>query len=220
MTLRGDQYETVEETKFRLEGTVVLYDGAPVYITAVQMPGEEDAEEIARVYFRELPLTRKPKRGDDIRKYLSSRKFDLSPFKMGYANYEGHAIYISRAPVRGNKQGLCRANVAIRGADGSRCGWFEFHEFLHSKSFVDMFNGDYPSFREAKELFAGDPDGCKSVAVSRDFAICPEADLGMFFLVHKGTKCGISLEGDQGIRLSPRYAFLNQVIEQARIPLA
>lgn len=216
MSLKGDKYETTEEVRFRLEGSVVVYDGDLVYITRVTMPEEvEEKKEIARVFFEPLPYG--GNRGKEVRKYLSSRKFDLTPFRMGYMNYKGRAIYLSRSPVRQNRQGLSNNNLSILEINGKRAGDVNFGRLIAEQGFVDMFKGKYPDFKTAGELL-GDKD-VSSVAISNTFAFVIDHDLDALILNHKGVKCGLAMKGDRGLRVSQKYHFLRQEMEEHRIPI-
>lgn len=219
MSLKGDKYETQEEVNFRLNNTVVLYDGKPVYITRVNMPEVEDKKEIARVFFVELPYGKRLGEGaKETRKYLSSRKFDLAPFRMGYFNHNGEAIFVSRAPVRQNQQGLNAKNVTFIDACGKRAENMNFNEMIKSQGFVDMVNGVFPDFTAAGELL-GNKDS-SSIAISRSFAFHVDHDLEALMLLHKGIPCGIALKGDRALKVPPKFHFLREEMEQCRIPLA
>lgn len=222
MSLKGDKYETTEEIRFRLEGTVVSYDNRPVYISRVQVPDIEDEKEIARVFFFELPYGGIVKRGvpapKETRKYLSSKKFDLTPLKLGYFNYLDQAVFASRAPVRQNKQGLCRNTCTFTDPRGRRDDGMNFETAIGAEGFVNMIDGKYPSFKEAGDMI-GDK-AMSSVAVSRSFAFVIENDLDALILVHKGLKCGIALKGDKALKIPPKFHFLKEEMEACRIPLA
>ncbi len=219
MSLKGDKYETQEEVNFRLNNTVVLYNGKPVYITRVNMPEVEDKREIARVFFVELPYGKMIVDGaKETRKYLSSRKFDLAPFRMGYFNHNGEAIFASRTPVRQNQQGLNARNVTFVDASGKRADNMNFNEMIKSQGFVDMVNGVFPDFTAAGEML-GNKDN-SSIAVSRSFAFHVDHDLEALLLLHKGIRCGIALKGDRALKVPPKFHFLREEMEQCRIPLA
>lgn len=216
MSLKGDKYETTEEVKFRLENTVVMYDKAPVLISRVDMPGAGDEKEIARVWFYELPFV--PGRGKEVRKYLSSRNFDLAPFKMGYFNHNGEAIFASRTPVRQNKQGLGAGTCKftdIRGKASQNINW---NHVISSQGFVDMVNGKFPDFEAAGQML-GDKEN-SSVAISRSFAFFIEHDLEALLLMHKGVKCGLAMRGQKAMQIPPKFHFLREEMEECRIPLA
>jgi hypothetical protein len=228
MSLKGDKYETAEEVKFRLEGTVVLYDGKPVVVTRVRIPEDEDRKEIARVFFKPLPYGKNPKRviNDDgevvavgeVRKYLSSKKFDLAPFKMGYFNHNGEATFASRIPNRQNKQGLSQATCAFINIRGKQSQTMNFNTMLTSQGFVDMVEGKFPSFAEIGDMI-GDKENA-SVAVSRSFAFLIDNDLEALLLMNKGVKCGIALKGQKALNLPPKFHFLREELEDCRIPLS
>lgn len=219
MSLKGDKYETHEEITMRLQNTIVLYDKEPVYITRIQAGGQEgdDGKEIARVYFRSLPFTGKDGKAE-VRKYLSSRNFDLSPFKMGYFNHKGEAHYASRAPVRQNKQGLSDNSVSFTDYAGRNSRNMGFATMVASQGFVDMVHNKYPSFKEAGDLL-GDKD-TSSVAISRSFAFHIDHDLDALLLRHKGVKCGIAMKSDKALKIPPKFHFLREEMEDHRIPIA
>lgn len=222
MSLRGDKYETVDEIKARLEGTVVMYDNQPVYIQKVSLPDREDADEkkeIARVYFHELPLNVRedaPAGGKAIRKFLSSKKFDLTPFKMGYMNYKGNAVYVDRTPVRQYKQGLSAGTANMSDVTGMPAQGISFSHLIASPSFVDMVHNKYPRFQDVGDMI---DNKTKSVAISRNFAFMIDNDLEALFLYHKSIKCGFSLRGDKALRIPPKFHFLREEMEENRIPI-
>lgn len=219
MSLKGEAYETTEEVKFRLESTVVLYDGAPVYISRVSMPEQqEEAKEIARVFFYELPYNPGVIKVKEQRKYLSSKKFDLAPFKMGYMNYNGQAVFTSRNPVRQNRQGLTANSCKITLLNKDDRGMFGFHELIACEGFTDMVAGKFPSFADAGDML-GDKKN-SSVAISRSFAFHIDHDIEALLLLHKGVKCGIAVKGQKTLNLPPKFHFLREEAEECRIPLA
>lgn len=215
MSLKGDKYETTEEVKFRLEQTIVLYDEKPVYITRVQLPEAEDGKEVARVFFRELPYGG---RGPEVRKFLSSKKFDLAPFKMGYFNNKGEAIFASRNPIRQNRQGLSAATLSLVDIRGQKSRDVIFGTLVASQGFTDMINGVFPDFKQIGDLI-GDKE-TSSAAISRSFAFYLDHDLESVYLINKGVRCGIAMKGDKALKVPPKFHFLRQEMEQHRIPLA
>lgn len=215
MSLKGDKYENAEEVKFRLEGSVVLYEGRPVYINKVSVPGADDVAEIARVYFYELPL--KPK-NNEVRKYLSSKKFDLTPFRMGYMNHKEGTVFVMRSPVRQHKQGFSVNSSKILDVSGQRLGWLGFNNMIHDQGFVDMVNGVYPDFKTAGDII--EEGKRESIAISPSFALTLDKDLDVLVLFNKGTKCGLAFKGDKNIRVSKKFHFLKEEMEQYRIPVA
>lgn len=215
MSLKGDTYEEIDEVKTRVEGSIVLYDGRPVYITKVGYPEAGDDKEIARVYFRQLPYVG-GRDGGETRKYLSSKKFDLAPFKMGYINYGRDAYFLARTPVRQYKQGLSGATLTSTDVMGKKVP-LSFADLIQKQAFVDMFDGKYPSFRDAGELLGEEKNN--SVAISRTFAFTLDHELEALYLLHKGVKCGLAYKKDRGIRVPPKFNFLREEMEESRIPI-
>lgn len=217
MSLRGDKYETAEEVKFRLENTVVLYDGKPVYINRVSVPGPEDIDEVARVFFKELPFDLKD-REKEVRKYLSSKKFDLAPFRMGYMNHPNGVFFVSRTPLRQNRQGLSAGVVKLFDVKGEKSNWVSFSDMISCQGFSDMVNNVYPDFKQAGEVVG---DGkTDSVAISQSFAFAVDKDLDALILHHKGVKCGLAFPGDKSIRVAKKFHFLKEELESYRIPIS
>lgn len=217
MSLKGDNYETAEEIRFRLEGTIVLYNEKPVWISRVQAPDGEDRKEIARVFFYDLPWAGKVG-AKETRKYLSSRNFDLTPFKMGYMNHGGQATFVARTPVRQNKQGLSQATALFTNVKGVKSEIMNFTTMIQSQGFVDMVDGKFPDFKAAGELL--DNKGVTSVAISRSFAFVIDHDFQMLLMLHKGVKCGIAMKGARALQVPPKFLFLREEMEEHRIPIA
>jgi hypothetical protein len=217
MSLKGDKYETQEEVNFRLSNSIVTYDGKPVYITRIQHPEDEDGKEVARVFFYEIPL----KQGGgarETRKFLSSRKFDLATPPLGYMNFQKRALYLSRRPVRQQRQGLTNDTLSIIGVTGRPTMDHNMNNLITSNGFVDMFANKYPSFKEAGDLL--DDGEVSSVAVSRKFAFLIDHDLEALFLTHKSVRCGVAFKDDKGMKIPDKYHFLKEELEEARIPIA
>lgn len=217
MSLKGDKYETTEEIKFRLESSIVLYDGQPVYISKVNVVDAEDRKEIARVFYYELPLMGRGN-GKEVRKYLSSKKFDLAPFKMGYLNHGGEAVFLARTPVRQHKQGLSSTSSVFTDCKGRRSENINFNTLTSSQGFVDMYKGVYPEFGHCGDLLGNNDHS--SVAVSRSFAFVIDNDLDALMMMHKGVRCGIAMKGDKALKVSPKFHFLREEMEDHRIPVA
>lgn len=213
MSLKGDKYETTEEVRFRLENTVVMYDKKPVYITRVNMP-EGDEKEIARVYFKELPV--KPG-APEVRKFLSSRNFDLAPFKMGYFNHKKKAYFVSRNPVRQNQQGLSQGTAHFKDVYGKQAQDMNYATMVSSEGFIDMVNNKYPDFKQAVNMLE-DKDN-SSVALSTSFAFNIDHDLEALVLLHKGIRCGLAMQQDRALKIPKKFHFLREEMEECRIPI-
>jgi hypothetical protein len=221
MSLKGDKYENQEEVKFRIQNTIVLYDGRPVYIKEVGQVDREaedvQAKDVARVWFQELPM----KAGAPaVRKFLSSKKFDLAPFPLGYVNSKerGYAAFLSRMAARQNQQGLCDKNLSVRTHEGEdlRGEGLSIIGLAKSQGFLDMFDNKYPNLQEAIDTIKAGL--ATSVGLSRNFCLCFEEDFEMFYIRSKFTKCGVMMPGDKNIRVPQKFKFHREALEEARIP--
>lgn len=222
------KYESLEDAKLRLLQTVVLYRNAPVQITGI-MNGEGD--DIFRVLFTELPVARQPapelrkmKRVGDImvfdeevkaekRKYISSKHFDIAPFKMGYVNRPNNsgAFYCSRLPNRVQKQGLHHENFIARDNFGTVVGW---PEFLACKEVPAMAAGHYPTFDQAVKGL----EKTMAVAFNREFCLVKDEVVPeLIFLYHKGAKVGMFSSRHQEVSLGKKFVCLKESLEEMRL---
>lgn len=215
------KYESVDDASMRLRNTLVLYKDQPVIITGIAAGTEKD--EILRVLFKELPYTgggngdegpfaRAAALADDAakRKYISSKHFDIAPFKLGYVNHPKYgAFYVSRLPNRIQKQGFCAENYRGLTNQGQPVTW---HTFVGCKESVAMIMGDYPSFERAKGLIGKSP----SVAFCRDFSLMKDEVLPeLIFLYHKGAKVGYVSE--TGVTLGEKFKCLRESLAEQKV---
>jgi hypothetical protein len=223
------KYESVEDAKMRLRHTVVLYKDTPVYILDIV---KGDGDDILRVQFQEIPLAPGEMveaapvraRGADLaglaqaakaaaaqRKYISSKHFDIAPFKMGYVNSPKGAFFASRLPHRMQKQGLCSENFTGKTNQAVPIG---FMTFLNCKETVAMIKGEYPSFDQAMKALDKSP----AVAFDREFCLVkddcfPEL---ITYLYHKGVKVGMFNKND-GLSLGKKFTCLKEQLGEMKI---
>lgn len=224
MTLKGDTYETVEEANMRLTGSVVLYDGDPVYVTnvtGVDNVDEGGGKDIFRVYATPLPfnIEKDIAGGKEIRKYISSKKFNLSAFKLGYCNLGyGKAVFLSRVAMRQNRQGLTGDTLRIRSISDNNPTDVGFKELVASKGFVSCIKGIYPNYKEFD--YEEKAEGLTSMALSRNIALQKDEEgLGLIYAYHRGVKCGYVKDGGR-LFISNKFKFLKEEFEESLIPLA
>lgn len=212
------KYETVEDAAMRLRGTVVLYKGDPVQINEVTHG--EGGDDIIRVKFRELPLLEgkfdrfgRPI-GDDVvpeqRKFISSKHFDIAPFKLGYVNHPKiGAFYCTRLPNRIQKQGLCGENFQARSNTGAQV---PFGTFIACKEAVSMIKGIYPTFDRALASL----DKAPSVAFSYEFALMKDEVIpDLIYLYHKGNKVGYFSKNE--VLLGQKFKCLKESLQEMQV---
>lgn len=217
------KYENVDDAKMRLRQTVVLYKGTPVLIKDVIKGDTKD--DIFRILFQEIPRKNQPEKdifnrvrhapepeedADSKRKYISSKHFDVAPFRMGYVNTlkgEG-AFYCSRLPGRVQKQGLCQENFKALTNFGAPV---TFATFLSTKETLAMVANDYPSFDRAVRGL----DKIPSIAFHRDFCLVKDAVIPqLVFLYYKGTKVGMHSTISGEITLGAKFTCLKESLDE------
>lgn len=221
------KYETVDDANMRLRNTVVLYKGNPVLIKTVV--SGETTDDILRVLIQEIPVPKntinkhdfeeirrgevKLKVADDQRKYISSKHFDIAPFRMGYVNSpKGNgAFYCCRMPNRIQKQGLCAEN--FQGFDNFG-GAVPFGTFLSCEETVEMITNKYPTFDQAVKGL----DKVLSVAFSRDFCIVKDEIIpNLLYIYHKGYKVGMHTKNTGEVVLGAKFACLKEGLQEMKV---
>lgn len=217
------KYESVNDAQMRLQHTVVLYDGEPVYITGVSQVGPDDPkDDIYRVYAAPLPFVpdRNGNQKEAFRKFISSRKFDLAPFPLGFMNKNDTTYYLSRQCKRQQKQGLSDNTIGVvdmSSFEGKGKGLprraFTVSNLVTYPEFLDTIKGRYPSLEEATALLQGDAN---AVAFSRVFALVKDQDLDdLIYLYHKTDKVGFILDGQ--LKLSKAARCLKEALQEVGI---
>jgi hypothetical protein len=209
------QYENVHDAQMRLQNTVILYDGEPVWISEVGQVGAGDPKgDIFRVYIRPLPINGK----EAERKFISSKKFDLAPFPMGFMNKNGNVYYCSRLPRRQQRQGLSNQTFACSLIDGSSVERprreFNLENLVSDQCFLDCIKGKYPNVAEAtRQIEEGNIQG---VAFHRCFAIIRDAELSeLIYLYHKREKVGFIMNGQ--LKLSKKGNCLKEALNEVGV---
>jgi hypothetical protein len=201
-------YETQEEAKMRLEGTVVMYDERPCFVREII---QADQDLVAR-------LNPMPRMRDDLPVNIKDEKLVARGLRLGYVNYGARGVvYVERMPVRRYKQGICRDNLYFKlhnnpGVGNNQRDYWQ--ALLGRKEFTDMLVNAYPSVDKCiDELNAGGDK--KAAAFAREFAL-EKDELGLFFLYHKGNKVAWG-EPTTGYTLPSEYMYLREVLQEAGI---
>ena len=214
------QYESLEEAERRLAGTIVMYDGEPVYIHRVVSAAPGDPKpDIFRVYAIPLP-TRIAAGGrvDDepFRRFISSRKFDFQTIPMGFMNTDGNLYYCCRLPQRQQKQGVCGATLQCNEVIGNRGEGYRLGSLLAMPSFADMIRGAYPSFKATMDMIR-EPKTF-GVAFDRQYALVKDADIdGLVYIYYKHNKVGFLM--DDKITLSSKMKCLKESLAELGLRL-
>lgn len=205
-------YATLEEATFRLNGTIVEFEGSPHYVNRV----EHHADGIIRIRLNSIPYPLDGKTPPTF-----SRKIDDPGFRrfqtvgLGWCNHFNngirHASFLERVPARRSKQGLdsgsYRSFIPIPGRDGQKLATgVRFADLYYSEGFKECVENKYPALGDALEMLTED----SSIAISRDFLV-KKTSGGINQLWYKKDICGIIIKGR--VFLLDKFAFLKELIE-------
>lgn len=147
-----DAYLNYQDAMMRLNDTICLYEGEPVYVV---MSGNDQTEAVIRFYDGTSRRSKVINYTDD--------KFTYHPIRLGYMNIGKNTFYLTRSPVRRQKQGLSQDNIVNQSNTRISSRWFP------SKGLTHCIQGKYPSLKDALKLL--NDRKTKGVAVDRDIAL-------------------------------------------------
>lgn len=181
MSMYSDDYEYAHS---RLSETIVRLGDKPVYVFKVS-PGML----VQYAFLENL---------EDI-KVCDIDELDLHPVPLGYCNYNKHACYLTRMPMRRDwRQGLRRGNfTTLSGVSAERIPYDSLHQTIV---------GDYPTFTACLEAVKK----VKSIAWHRHWALGPLAQV-----LYKGGVKPVGKIVNGELELYPRYKYLNEALKES-----
>lgn len=219
-------YRSEEEFRDRYLHTVIYFKGEPVYIQDVY-PGrsrDPDRNGEVKLIFTKLPHVydgenkqfREPATHEDFTDSFESLGY-TNAFSLPTSNYEDvvkFGAYLTRMPIRRNKQGLFSENLHI-----PRNGGKSFLDLLYSPEFVAMLTGQYPSFKQLKETITTDRNRFGVMGFSKQFAV-EFNKLDQLVLYCKSEPIGFSLDGGDKFTLIKSKHWLSQCVEEKGLKVA
>jgi hypothetical protein len=180
-SMYSDDYEYANS---RLLDTIVRLDGEPVYVHQVM------------VGMNAQYCTLKDM---DVTKMCKVDELDLKPVPLGYCNYNKHACYLTRIPMRRDwRQGLRRGNfTSLTGADALRIPYDALRQCIV---------GEYPTFEGALEAVKK----VKSMAWHRHWAVDSNNQV-----LHKGSIRPVGVVDKGQVVLSSRYQYLKEALKES-----
>lgn len=168
----------------RLLNTIVRYGGIPILIRRIFFgPKDNQIMFTGKTYDSELTG------------YVGD--LDIEPIPLGYVNYNGHAYYMIRKPMRNDwRQGLRPGNFTFVGREG----FFE----IPLEEITNTCLGKYPSLIEACQLLKNKKTD--KVAITRHFAVC---DKNKFYYKEK-----VVGSYDKLITLSEPFKYLSELLAE------
>ena len=191
-------YDTAEQSSLRLRGTIVAYKNRPVIVLEVNA---DNTLNIADVIGKR----------NVAKVALNDPDLNIQEFKLGYVNYQGRALYLTRVPARQQRQGLCRQNIVVKAGDFRN---YFVDGMLSSAGFVDAFQGIYPTFEEAVNVLRTNLE-VESVAFARRFALKRDVELGYFELFYRGDK--IAWGDPNQFNIPSEYLYMSELMKQEGI---
>lgn len=181
MSMYGEDYEYAHS---RLTETIVRLNGEPVFIHNVS-PGMV-------VQYNRLD-------GNGDLALCKADQLDLRPVPLGYCNYNKHACYLTRIPMRRDwRQGLRRGNfISLSGTAAERIPYDVLRQAIL---------GDYPTFAAACEAVKK----IKSIAWHRHWAVDCHGQL-----LHKGQEKPVGIVRNGEPELASKYMYLNEALKES-----
>lgn len=157
------RYASVGDARQRLDNTVILLKGLPVYVSMM-----ESKSTVVGVNLIDR---------SNVRMELGPRPEQL---RLGYINYRGRPCFVSRRPTRKVRQGLCPDNLICdnQGDIGRIYTSIEFGQMLINK---------YPTLKECIDIIEKDKKGA---AFSRLFALYATTEKGKYKLFYCANRVG------------------------------
>ena len=166
------KYGSVDDAMMRLNQSVIRFEGEPVFVTNVIVPGRE----------RMIGVGNRLSDGTCIQFDLDAEGTDYTPVPVGYVNLDSMSLYVSRFPIRKWKQGLHRDNSRLTPNDE-----FPVNDILRSKQLGLCIKGVFPT--ESEVLSTLHYNKVRSRAFCRDFSVSISS-LGLKFLHYRGEAVG------------------------------
>jgi hypothetical protein len=235
-------YETLKEARMRLQHTVVMYDGEPCYVLAID---DHKDDGIFRIYLDKLGqkgglaharglnvpydyggaamdewLEKHPDEGI-IRKMANSPLFNkYRPFPVGMVNCDlsGRVFYTRRSPTRHTQQGLTQGMLKVRAIDllmkGGKNSVPHSAPSITSNAAYLCYTNQYPSLNEVISRLSDPSTQNNSAAFHREFAVL-RGPLDMMFLAYKEDIVGFMPNGDTSkLALARGYGHCREVINE------
>lgn len=202
------KYDTLEQARFRLNGTLITYKGTPYCVQEANKKGSGPI----RLTLQALPLQRVTAEdvlGETITVDQDDPDLNFRIFRLGYCNlsYDRRAIFYTRAPARQQHQGLTGQTIHPQMAN--RHFW--------SKDMTNLLLGVYPTIEEA---FKRINDNWVSCAISRDFAIGRSEEIPQLrTLLYRGRNVGVALgQKFQHFLINENDEYLAEALQEAGFP--
>lgn len=199
----------------RLQGSVVMYDGLPVYVHTVL-----DGSDWDDGCHRATTISCGPKK-EEARKKLNSPKFkrfrELP--KLGWMNAKIGAVYMDRRAATTRTHGLKNDNTQVstfRNMDQEgnpyirKGGDYTYTHFIYEQGYLDMQNEKFPSLEATLDNIVQK----SSIAINLKYCVMRDAR-GIRWL-YRNLECVGLFTGTDTLNLLSRHAYLREEIMDDR----
>lgn len=247
MTQYPNFYETIDEARMRLYGTMVAHSGEAYNVVWI---GKEHTDGIFRMYLKKvlnggaiLPnidtvrynqgeqlvgpfldgwVSENPD-GPIVVKPINCPGFNkFRPFPLGMVNYGPKVYYVERQPLRKTEQGLIQTAIDAKRVSIGREGEGDKY---NSKRQVDIWTddfartvrGEYPTAEECLVNLLDNEIVNQGAAFDRKFALI-RGPVGIICLAYKTGIVGVLPQGGlESVVVSRDYRHLKEVLEELHL---
>lgn len=197
-------YDNANDANRYLAGTIAYWDNEPVYVSSVERRRSPEGPYALMALVTNLPI----KLGGEFYINISDPRFNCMKYQLGYCNTREHgAVYITRRPARIQSQGICGANLSVRGHVGGIRDRDLFPTLIRDAGFVSMLKGEYPSVDEARKLLHENRN-LNSVAFEKNLGFKRHKRFSnLLFLIYKGDDVAYSDSGEFTLPEEFRYLY-------------
>lgn len=162
-------YDTIEEARQKLEQSIVLFDGLPVYIQGIG-----GGRNKVSLVFSRLPFTKSSGKMEDVPISNPSWDFKTMGQKLGYVNVledgRNSVVFTSRMPSRHSRQGLDQRTVVVKPLPDAVTR-IEWGNLFQHEGLVNTIRGKYHTIDEAYNELTKHPNKNIAIAISRKLAL-------------------------------------------------
>src|SRR5690606_34654000 len=116
----------------------------------------------------------------DITVHVNDPRLDVSSIPLGFINAQGTGIFLSRGPIRAQKQGVCFDYLKLFFLDPEAAAEKPISNTSLLTSFRKAYDGEFPSLSDSKGL-----------AFAKTWGLKPTRDPSLSILHHKRIPVGI-----------------------------
>jgi len=202
------QFDNLEDVSSKFSQTICYYENKAVFVKQVSHQIDPNNSEQIPDKFR-LVVCAFNMRNKNIN--LEDKAFTYKKYNIGYANTNNHCLWWYRKPIKQYRQGLIRSQL---GFSSSENVMMPEENFNFSRPYVNMLENVYPEIPVVEKVLKDKE--AKTIAFHKDFALSYDYIHQDFILEYRGTKVGVSLNGNLGeYKILNEYKHLNEALQEA-----